>query len=161
MSLDDVTDQNDKLTIHLPAEKSYKQRTFTVTNSDDNPVDVLSIYRKYFKLRPRNMTSRRLFIKYNSGKCFAQNVGSHMVGAIPFKIASYLNLPKSNEYSGHCFRRTAAVLLSEGYDSDQNKTSDGKNDDVKLSTSTLSSGKNWNCNNCTFFFKKNNFISFY
>lgn len=113
MTIDDVMDKDDILIIHVPDTKTYKQRTFTVCNVEkENYVDVVSICKKYFSLRPCNMNSRRLFVRYHAGKCAAQNVGHHTIGAIPSKIAAYLNLPNSKEYTGHAFRRTSATLLA-------------------------------------------------
>ena len=42
-----------------------------------------------------------------------QHVGKDKIGAIPKEIAKFLNLPKPEEYTGHCFRRTAATILVE------------------------------------------------
>lgn len=106
-------DKDDILIIHVPNTKNNKQRTFTVCNSKENLIDVVSICKKYFNLRPKNLNSRRLFIKYYNGKCSTQNVGHHTIGAIPSKIAIYLNLPNTQNYTGHCYRRTSATLLAD------------------------------------------------
>ena len=52
-------------------------------------------------------------MQYHQGKCTRQPIGRHNVGETPQIIASYLGLPNANRYTGHCFRRTAATLLSE------------------------------------------------
>ncbi|CAB0036791.1 unnamed protein product [Trichogramma brassicae] len=46
-------------------------------------------------------------------RCTRQPMGRHKIGQIPSLIAEILNLPNPNLYTGHCFRRTAATLLSE------------------------------------------------
>lgn len=114
LTTDDVQDKDDILIIKISNTKNYKQRTFIICNSDnENATDIVSTCKKYFRLRPKNMTSKRLFVKYVSGKCVAQNVGHHTIGAIPSKIATFLNLCNANEYTGHCFRRTSATLLAD------------------------------------------------
>ncbi|XP_051153688.1 uncharacterized protein LOC127276972 [Leptopilina boulardi] len=40
-------------------------------------------------------------------------IGRHKIGEVPEKIASYLSLPNPKRYTGHCFRRTSATLLSD------------------------------------------------
>ena len=48
--------------------------------------------------------------KFKTGKCVNQPVGISMFGKMPI-IACFLNLPKFQEYTGHCFRRSYASLL--------------------------------------------------
>lgn len=69
--------------------------------------------KKYISLRPTDMTSDSFFLKYKEGKCFHQNIGVHKIGEMPSQIASYLQLTQSEKYTGHCFRRTSATLLSD------------------------------------------------
>ena len=33
---------------------------------------------------------------------------------MPKRIATFLNLPEPDRYTGHCFRRTSATLLADG-----------------------------------------------
>ncbi|XP_031348033.1 uncharacterized protein LOC116174283 [Photinus pyralis] len=107
-----IQDKDDVLIVHIHNTKNYKERTFIVCNSNKtNATDVVAICKKYFSLRPTNLNTNRLFIKYNAGKCVGQNVGHHTIGSIPSKIASFLNLPDVKEYTGHCFRRTSTTLL--------------------------------------------------
>lgn len=68
--------------------------------------------KKYVSLRPEEPFSENFFIQYRKGKCVQQNIGRNTIGATPQHIASYLDLPNSKRYTGHCFRRTAATLLS-------------------------------------------------
>lgn len=85
---------------------------FTVTDEICDGVSALEIYRKYTLLRP-NVTHKTFFLKYQNGKCNKQVVGIHTFGKMPSVIAKYLQLPNSNEYTGHCFRRTSASLLAD------------------------------------------------
>ncbi|XP_043466675.1 uncharacterized protein LOC122507739 [Leptopilina heterotoma] len=66
----------------------------------------------YISLRPPGQFSDRFFVNYQKGKCFRQPIGRHKIGEVPEAIASYLTLPNAKKYTGHCFRRTSATLLS-------------------------------------------------
>lgn len=107
MTIDDILDENSALIITVPDTKTGKKRIFTVTS-----IDHIRIYRKYVQLRPKHITSRRVFIRYTNGKCNAQVVGVHKIGQIPSLIAKYLELPNSQAYTGHCYRRSSATLLA-------------------------------------------------
>jgi hypothetical protein len=54
---------------------------------------------------------RRLFLKYNNGKCVNQHVGINKILEIPSLIAKWLGKEFFEGYTGHCFRRTSATLL--------------------------------------------------
>ena len=45
-------------------------------------------------------------------KCTAQGVGINTVAKVPFKVASFFNLPKAKTYTGHFMRRTSKTLLA-------------------------------------------------
>lgn len=100
------------LYIKLLNTKTKIQRNFTVSNNDEIGVDLMELYRKYVALRPKNINSRRFFIRYCNGICFNQVVGMNVIGKIPNNIADFLKLPNSIEYTGHCFRRSSASLLA-------------------------------------------------
>ena len=68
---------------------------------------------KYISLRPSGNTTDRFFVHYCNGSCTRQNIGRHKIGEIPKIIATFLNLENAKKYTGHCFRRTSATLLSE------------------------------------------------
>lgn len=114
LTVDDIVDKDDMLIITIKNPKTNGDRVFSICNTQNEmDMNVLFICRKYFELRPKDMTSRRLFIKYSAGKCAAQNVGKHKIGSLPSLIAKYLNLPKPEEYTGHCYRRSSATLLAD------------------------------------------------
>ena len=48
-----------------------------------------------------------------AGKLGRQPIGVNSMAAIPRFIATFLELPNVDEFSGHSFRRTSATLLSE------------------------------------------------
>ena len=89
------------------------------TNKNNNPGKFLVgdlFYNKvqqYISLRPIVQFSDRFFIQYRNDRCTHQNIGYHTIRTTPTKIASYLGLESPNRYTGHCFRRTAATILSE------------------------------------------------
>jgi integrase len=107
MSLDDIEDLDSVLVLKVPDSKTHSERTFTISN-----LEYIKMYRKYRALRPPHATSRRLFLRYASGKCSNQNVGINKIGEIPSLIAWYLGKPSAKQYTGHCFRRSSATLLA-------------------------------------------------
>ena len=48
-----------------------------------------------------------------AGQLSKQPIGVNSMVAIPCFIATFLELPNVDEFSGHSFRRTSATLLSE------------------------------------------------
>lgn len=108
ITTDDIQDCDNVLIVNVPDTKTNMNRTFTVTNPD-----YIRLFRKYAALRPAHVTGRRLFLKYQQGRCYAQVVGVHTMGKIPSLIADYLQLENSKEYTGHCFRRSSATLLAD------------------------------------------------
>lgn len=113
MTIDDVEDMESILVVKIPDSKTKTSRIFTINNIDS--IDYLSFYRNYIALRPKDEgTPRRLFLKYNKGKCSCQVVGMNSIAKIPSEVANYLKLPDCHLYTGHCFRRTSATLLVYG-----------------------------------------------
>lgn len=47
------------------------------------------------------MNSKRLFLAYPNGRCFAQHVVCHPVSGITKLIAEYLNLGSPEDSTGH------------------------------------------------------------
>jgi integrase len=76
-------------------------------------LDLLEIFRTYFSLPPSPIEITRFFLGFRNGKCTRQAVGINTIGGMPKKIADFLNLPNSSNYTGHCFRRTSATLLAD------------------------------------------------
>lgn len=69
--------------------------------------------KKYISLRPSEKFTDRLLLQYRQGQCLRQVIGINKIGEAPYTIATYLALENAKGYTGHCFRRTAATLLSE------------------------------------------------
>lgn len=107
MTLEDIQEDKTVLIVTVPDTKTDQKRVFTITNQD-----YIRIYYKYVTLRPKRTAIRRLFLRYENGKCSAQVVGVHTIGKIPSMIAKYLGLPNSEAYTGHSFRRSSATLLA-------------------------------------------------
>lgn len=63
-------------------------------------------------LRPPNIESSRLFLKYAQNKCSKQTVGINTFGKMPSVIAEHLKLPNPTCYTGHSFRRSSATMLA-------------------------------------------------
>lgn len=113
MSVDDIDDKGSILIVKIPDSKTNKSRVFTLTDDDNLDISYLEMYRKYLKLRPLGISTSRLFLKYAKGVCIKQPVGVNTMAKIPTEVATFLNLPNPERYTGHCFRRTSATLLVE------------------------------------------------
>ena len=113
ITMDDILDKQDVIIITIPDSKNGKKRVFTITDKMCNEVNPIVIYRKYSSLRPKQSPHKSFFIFYRNGRCSTQPVGIHTLSKIPCKIAEYLKLPNSKEYTGHALRRTSASLLAD------------------------------------------------
>ncbi|XP_048001898.1 uncharacterized protein LOC125238590 [Leguminivora glycinivorella] len=103
----DVKILNDTLIVNIMKKKDI-DRTFAVSGK------YYDIVKKFIDLRPRNSFTGHFFVKYFNGKCHSFNVGINSLGLMGKKIATYLNLPEPELYTGLCFKRTAASLISDG-----------------------------------------------
>ncbi|KAJ8965697.1 hypothetical protein NQ317_002028 [Molorchus minor] len=74
-----------KMKIMIPVTKTYSSRTFVITKSE-----WINIIKQYCDLP----------------------FGHNAIGSFPKKIATYLKLENVNRFTGHCFRRTSATLLT-------------------------------------------------
>mgnify|MGYP005983973135 FL=1 len=106
MTVDDIEDLGSLLHVKLPNTKTNKSRSFTVVGEM-----YVTICRKYFSLRPKELSEKRLFLKYQSGKCHRAVMGIHKIGSVPCEVASFLKLLNCKQYTGHALRRTSATLL--------------------------------------------------
>ncbi|XP_039280998.1 uncharacterized protein LOC120350644 [Nilaparvata lugens] len=113
LNVDDIKDNGSFIVVFLEEGKTHSKRSFTITD-EDCPFSPCELIRKYISLRPSTMISKRLFIKYNQGKCSSQHVGKNTIAAVPKKVAQYLGLDKPESYTGHALRRTSASMLVEG-----------------------------------------------
>ncbi|KAJ3656023.1 hypothetical protein Zmor_015128 [Zophobas morio] len=110
MTIKDIEDKDSLLIVQVSVTKTRKSRAFTVTNSRNESVDLLSIFRRYVALRPLDQdTPCRLFLRYSNGKCFKQ-----VVGKVPREIVQYLNLPEYKLYTAHSLRRISLLVNGGG-----------------------------------------------
>lgn len=107
MKVEEIEDLANKYIVSINSNKNDYAGQFIIGNLFYDHV------KKYISLRPPGQFSDRFFIKYQEGKCFRQPIGRHKIGEVPENIASYLQLPDPKRYTGHCFRRTSATLLSD------------------------------------------------
>ena len=107
MKCDDITDLGDKFVVSINLNKNDYPGQFMIGQLFYDKV------KNYMSMRPVDYTNDRFFVQYLNGKCKRQNIGRHTIGGIPKQIATFLNLKDAERYTGHCFRRTAATLLSE------------------------------------------------
>lgn len=107
ITLADVESDTTLQAISLPCTKTKKERKFVING------EYLKIVKAYQQLRPSDVTTNRFFLNYQNGKCTKQVIGKNKIGGMPKQIATYLNLPNPELYTGHCFRRTSATLLAD------------------------------------------------
>lgn len=107
LTLSDILDTGTSLVVTIQATPRRQMRKFTIDG------DLYKVVKKYMALRPEHAKINRLLLNYQKGKCTQQPIGVNKVGGIPRRIASYLELPEADKYTGHCFRRTSAELLSQ------------------------------------------------
>lgn len=105
LQFSDVQDLKSMIFVRISNPKSQKYRTFTITGKNSE------LCKQCIRLRPNPCPNPSFFLNYVSGKCTTQNVGMNKFGNLVKIIASYLKLPNSELYTGHCFRRTSASLL--------------------------------------------------
>jgi hypothetical protein len=113
LDVKNITDKGSYIIIQIPDTKTNVRREFTISPGNFEGLDLLGVFRTYFSLRPSPIEITRFFLGFRNGKCTRQAVGINAIGGVPKKIADFLNLPNSSNYTGHCFRRTSATLLAD------------------------------------------------
>lgn len=111
LTIDDIDDKGDLIIVNIKDSKNHSPRSFVISQDTNNGY-FLNIYRKYMNVRPKEIPHRRIFMKYNRGKCRIQPVGINTIGKIPSEIAAYLRLQNPELYTGHSFRRSSATFLA-------------------------------------------------
>lgn len=104
----DVEDLGSKFLVTIKASKTHTNRIFTVVGNNH-----LILVRRYISLRPAHTPHKRFFIFYKYNKCSVQPVGIHTLSKLPSRIATFLKLEQPRLYTGHCFRRSSASILSD------------------------------------------------
>lgn len=105
MKITDLEEYRSTFMVNVPNTKTKIARKFSVTGN------FYTIVKKYLSLRPVNISQTIFFFKFQNGKYHQQRIGINKFGAMGKEIATFLKLPDSNLYTGHCFRRSSATLL--------------------------------------------------
>lgn len=111
LKVDDIEDKGGYLYVSIPDTKTNVSRSFTVM-AEGFTTDILDLYRKYVCMRPKGIPHGRFFLNYKKEKCTIQPVGINTISKIPQEVASFLNLPEAQLYTGHSLRRSSASLLA-------------------------------------------------
>ncbi|KAJ8687807.1 hypothetical protein QAD02_023601 [Eretmocerus hayati] len=100
-----IRDAGTHLVVQVPKTKTHIQRVFTINNP------FRKIILKYAALRPARAPEDRFFLNYSGGRCTRQAVGINKMGGVPRRIATYLQSPDPQRYTGHSFRHSSATFL--------------------------------------------------
>lgn len=111
LEVSNVDDRKSVIVVSLFDTKTKQNRSFCITDKECG-VSFLEVVRKYIALRPENVPHNKFFVNYRQRKCTTQPVGINTIYKIPKKIADFLELPNSEMYTGHCFRRSGATMLA-------------------------------------------------
>lgn len=131
--LSDIKKEGAVMLVTIRPSKTDKGRKFAIC--DDSSIPYVKCFEKYLALRPRDISTERVFLKYGNGKCCRQVVGINTFGKCPSLIAKYLNLPDFSKYTGHAFRRTSATIMANS-----GMTVDELKRQVGWKSSTVASG---------------------
>ncbi|KAB0793714.1 hypothetical protein PPYR_13334 [Photinus pyralis] len=107
MDIDDVDIKADCIIVTIPKTKNNSPRVFVITNTE-----WIAMIKKYVDLRAKNVKNNRFFLTYRKGRCINCPIGINTMGNVCKDIASFLNLPTPERYTGHCFRRSSATPLA-------------------------------------------------
>lgn len=110
LRLHDIKEEGSVLVITIRPSKTIKARRFTV--ADNDAISYVRLVKQYLSLRPQNVSTDRVFLRYDKGKCTNQVVGINTFGSCPLQIARYLKLDDPEKYTGHAFRRTSATIMA-------------------------------------------------
>ncbi|KAJ3659280.1 hypothetical protein Zmor_010976 [Zophobas morio] len=110
LCMSDIKREGPALLITIRPSKTEKGRKFAVI--DDSDISYVKLFNKYLSLRPENLTTDRVFLKYANGKCTKQIVGINTFGKCPFHVAHFLNLSNAEKYTGHAFRLSLAMIMA-------------------------------------------------
>lgn len=106
-----VQDMDSKFLISVKVSKTHTNRIFTVVDNEEHTL--LNLIRQYISLRPLHTPHQRFFVFYKNNKCSTHPVGINTFSKLPSTIATFLKLDQVHLYTGHCFRRSSASILSE------------------------------------------------
>jgi len=110
LRLYDIKTEGSVLLVTIRPSKTVKARRFTIADSE--AISYAHLVKQYLLLRPKNVSTDRVFLRYDKGKCTNQVVGINTFGSCPLQIARYLKLDDPEKYTGHAFRRTSATIMA-------------------------------------------------
>jgi hypothetical protein len=103
LRMSDVKEEGSMLVVNIRPLKTDKGRKFVIVD-DDGGIPYVQLFKKYLSLRPSNVNTDRVFLKYESGRCIRQVVGINTFGKCPSLVTRFLKLPDPDKYTGHAFR---------------------------------------------------------
>lgn len=107
ITVNDIETHINVMIITLRDTKTKIDRTFVVGDAS------FAVVQKYYALRPVDVKTDRFFFNYKNCKCTKQVIGRHKIAQMPKIIATYLELPHPEQFTGHCFRRSSATILAD------------------------------------------------
>lgn len=108
LTVENFQDYDGKLLkVELNDTKTHEDRSFTIEG------EFYKIVKNYTNLRPKNFKCDRFFLQYHNNRCIRQVVGKNTIANCPKRIATFLNLPNAEKYTGHGFRRTSVTILAD------------------------------------------------
>jgi len=111
----DLTVYDDHINVFISNRKTDKKGEgtyfFSMKRNDELKCPIF-LYKKYCSLI-NSKKEGKLFKQFRKkdGKFVNQVLGINSIAGIPFIIATYLNLPNPETYTGHSLRRTASSTL--------------------------------------------------
>ena len=86
------------------------------TDGKNNLKDIISLYiqelRMFYSSHPYVKFSDCLWVTIRNNRFINSRIGINSLGSMPSKIAELLQLQNSSNYTGHCFRRSAASCMA-------------------------------------------------
>lgn len=105
LSLDDVRDGPNSVSVTKTDKKSKSSRTFSITGS------MAIIIRRYLKARMLVPGIKSFLIIYRNGTCIKQPVGINSISLIPSKVAKFMGLADAPSYTGMGLKKASADIL--------------------------------------------------
>jgi Phage integrase family len=110
-----ITEEERGLMIHITRTKTdyaHMGDNIFVPKLPLSPHNPLFFYHQYLTLVPTK-TGRFFRNCQKNGKYTKQHIGKNKIAKIAFNIATSLNLPNPNQYTGHSLRVTSATICAD------------------------------------------------
>ncbi|XP_037043342.1 uncharacterized protein LOC119079498 isoform X1 [Bradysia coprophila] len=106
IKMEQVTDNGTDILVRVPNAATKQIKVCTIRGK------LVDFVRKYMRLRPIALATRRFFIQYRDNRCSAQHIGKHAIAKMPQKIAEFLGWPESEIMGGLSFRRISDSITA-------------------------------------------------